>query len=77
VLEETVKHQAEKAFEMLDAHLVGRWLLQTVHGCGYFVANSLFLANRLCRRPLPNRVQAYQIFDSREESVIKIMMSVP
>ena len=62
-----VKHQAEKAFEMLDAHLVGRSFLASDRftAADISVAYSLFLANTLCRLPLPNRVQAY--FESLQE----------
>lgn len=65
--ESYVKYQAEKAFQMLDEHLIGRSFMASdrLTAADISVAYSLFLANTLCRLPLPNRVQAY--FDSLQE----------
>ncbi|SDU08525.1 Glutathione S-transferase [Pseudomonas pohangensis] len=56
-----VKYQAEKAFEMLDNHLVGRSFIAADRftAADISVGYSLFLATQLCRLPLPDRVQAY------------------
>lgn len=56
-----VKHQAEKAFEMLDNHLIGRSFIAADRftAADISVVYSLFLANVLCRLPLPDRVQTY------------------
>lgn len=59
--ESYVKYQAEKAFEMLDNHLIGRSFIASDRftAADISVGYSLFLANELCRLPLPTRVQAY------------------
>lgn len=56
-----VKYQAEKAFEMLDDHLTQRSYIASERftAADISVGYSLFLANTLCRLPLPNHVQAY------------------
>ena len=62
-----VTHQVEKAFEMLDHHLVGKSFMAADRftAADISVGYSLFLANALCRLPLPDRVQAY--FESLQE----------
>jgi glutathione S-transferase len=62
-----VKYQAEKAFEMLDNHLIGRSFIASNRftAADISVGYSLFLASELCRLPLPNRVQAY--FESLQD----------
>ena len=59
--ESYVKYQAEKAFEMLNSHLAERSFIASDRftAADISVGYSLFLANELCRLPLPNRVQAY------------------
>ncbi len=56
-----VKHQAEKALEMLDNHLAERSFIASERftAADISVGYSLYLANALCRLPLPDRVQAY------------------
>lgn len=56
-----VKYQAEKAFEMLDNHLSARSFIaaERFTAADISVGYSLFLANAICRLPLPDRVQAY------------------
>ena len=65
--ESYVKYQAEKAFEMLDNHLIGRSFIASGRftAADISVGYSLFLASELCRLPLPNRVQAY--FESLQD----------
>ena len=59
--ESYVKYQAEKAFEMLDSHLSQRSYIASERftAADISVGYSLYLANTLCRLPLPNRVQTY------------------
>ncbi|NKI18716.1 glutathione S-transferase family protein [Spongiibacter sp. KMU-166] len=56
-----VKYQAEKAFEMLDNHLIGRSFIAADRftAADISVGYSLFLASALCGLPLPDRVQGY------------------
>ncbi len=56
-----VKYQAEKAFEMLDSHLSQRSYIASERftAADISVGYSLYLANVICRLPLPNRVQTY------------------
>ena len=59
--ESYVKYQAEKAFEMLDKHLVERSFIASDRftAADISVGYSLFLANALCGLTLPDRVQSY------------------
>ncbi len=56
-----VKFQAEKAFEMLNDHLSARSFIaaERFSAADISVGYSLFLANAICRLPVPDRVQAY------------------
>ncbi len=56
-----VKYQAEKAFEMLNNHLSQRSYIASERftAADISVGYSLFLASKLCRLPLPNRVETY------------------
>lgn len=56
-----VKHQAEKAFAMLDKHLSERSYIacERFTAADISVGYSLFLASALCGLPLPERLQSY------------------
>lgn len=56
-----VKYQVEKALQMLDDHLVDRSFIaaERFTAADISVGYSLFLANTICRLPLPDRVQTY------------------